>query len=198
MQQVGQLTPAVWSQTFSASLLSPISPLIFNSDSSSTNAHSTNLIPNHTSTNISANLPISPLPVAQSLSSYSPSAPLSLPSNHLAPSTLPPAHPLSTGLSPAISSTLLPAALTLTTPPVNTPGMLPGPVAPYQSIQMLDSVAGSSTDPNTQWDHAAGMLSRKPHSKAQRKPSLMDGFSVPKIKNCITLALSPAGQPLDC
>ncbi|KAJ3991902.1 hypothetical protein F5050DRAFT_1812031 [Lentinula boryana] len=198
MQQAGQLTPAVWSQIFSASLPSPISPSIFNSDSSSsTNAHSANLIPNNTSTNISANLPISPLPVAQSLSAHSPSAPLSLPSNHLAPSALPPAHPLSTGLSPAISSTLLPAAPTSSTPPVNTPGMLPGPVAPYRSIQMLDSVAGSSTDPNTQRDHAAGMLPRKPRSKAQRKPSLMDGFSVPKIEDCITSALSPAGQPLD-
>ncbi|KAJ3996418.1 hypothetical protein F5050DRAFT_1807787 [Lentinula boryana] len=100
MQQAGQLTPAVWLQIFSASLPSPISPLIFNSDSSSTNAHSANLISNNTSTNISANLPISPLPVTQSLSAHSPSAPLSLPSNHLAPSALPPAHPLSTGLSP--------------------------------------------------------------------------------------------------
>ncbi|KAJ3793016.1 hypothetical protein GGU11DRAFT_854086 [Lentinula aff. detonsa] len=219
MQQAGQLTPAVWSQIFSASLSSPISPSIFNSDSSSTSTHSANLIPNNTSTNISANLPVSPLSVAQPLSAHSPSAPLSLPSNHLAPSALPPAHPLSTGLSPAISSTLLPAAPTLTTPPVNTPGMLPGPVAPYRSIQMLDSVAGSSTDPNTQRmsgltslvssrldssrsnrarrDHAAGMLPRKPRSKAQRKPSLMDGFSVPKIEDCITSALSPAGQPLD-
>ncbi|KAJ3714576.1 hypothetical protein DFJ43DRAFT_1160836 [Lentinula guzmanii] len=33
--------------------------------------------------------------------------------------------------------------------------------------------------------------------QAQRKPSLMDGFSVPKIEDCITSALSPAGQPLD-
>ncbi|KAJ3780174.1 hypothetical protein GGU10DRAFT_437944 [Lentinula aff. detonsa] len=135
------------------------------------------------------------------------------------PSTLPPAHPPSTGLSPAISSTLLPAAPTSTNPPVNTLGMLPGPVAPYRSIQMLDSVAGSSADPSAQRtsglsalvssrldssrsnrarrDHAAGMLPRKPRSKAQRKPSLMDGFSIPKIEDCITSALSPAGQPLD-
>ncbi|KAJ3991488.1 hypothetical protein F5050DRAFT_1812484 [Lentinula boryana] len=133
----------------SQSVPSPISPSIFNSNSSSTSAHSANLIPNNISTNISVNFPIPPLPVAQSLSTHSLSAPLSLPSNvHLAPSALSPAHPPSTGLSPAISSTLFPAALTLTTPPVNTPGMLPGPVAPYQSIQMLDSVAGSSTDPN--------------------------------------------------
>ncbi|KAJ3744997.1 hypothetical protein DFH05DRAFT_1459908 [Lentinula detonsa] len=84
---------------------------------------------------------------------------------------------------------------------------------------MLDSVAGGSADPSAQRtsgltalvssrldssrsnrarrDHAAGMLSRKPRSKAQRKPSLMDGFSIPKIEDCITSALSPAGQPLD-